>query len=359
MHYHRGDLKESVKASIRATRPRPALITLLYLVLLSLVSGLITQLLNLIFQVPDLTGQYLYLIQAGYEPEQAMSLILAYLSPGDLLAVVLLGGVVVGLITYLWQSLMNVGYEGYCLAVVRGQNPPAGSLFRAFSLADRVILTRILVGIFLLLWSLLLTVGLTAAVVLAALVGQVVPILGVVLMTAALVAYLLGVVAVSMRYVLVDFVLLDQNVSPLEAIRRGRALIRGNVGRAFVLRLSFIGWHLLQLFILVAGLAIAALTVGSQAFHMVNRLAQPSFGSVLLLVGAVLLILVVVLVLEAILALWLQPYITGSMAKLYDTLRGGIPTSLPGPAGPDSGAWSNGQPPTAPPSGKYTYRDGV
>ena len=78
--------------------------------------------------------------------------------PGVLFSIAVVG-LVMSIIVYLWQSVMGVGYEGYALALVRGEDPDAGKLFCAFPRIGGVLVTRILTGIFVFLWSLLLGVG--------------------------------------------------------------------------------------------------------------------------------------------------------------------------------------------------------
>ena len=208
-------------------------------------------------------------ILAGYEMDEAMERVLMdFMSrgPGVLFSIAVVG-LVMSIIVYLWQSVMGVGYEGYALALVRGEDPDAGKLFCAFPRIGGVLVTRILTGIFVFLWSLLLGVGLAvvivAMVVIAAVTDMVV--LPVLVMIVGVVAYEIGVVWVTMRYALADYALLDQNLSGMDAIRESRRLMQDNVGRAFVLQLSFIGWELLSIALWLTGIAALVIPISIQA----------------------------------------------------------------------------------------------
>ena len=272
MQYDRVQLKLSVKAAMRGARTRPMLMTLLFSVIVSVGTGMVNFVSRLLSGGMGGYSERLWAyILAGYEMDEAMERVLMdFMSrgPGVLFSIAVVG-LVMSIIVYLWQSVMGVGYEGYALALVRGEDPDAGKLFCAFPRIGGVLVTRILTGIFVFLWSLLLGVGLAvvivAMVVIAAVTDMVV--LPVLVMIVGVVAYEIGVVWVTMRYALADYALLDQNLSGMDAIRESRRLMQDNVGRAFVLQLSFIGWELLSIALWLTGIAALVIPISIQVAY--------------------------------------------------------------------------------------------
>lgn len=331
MEYQRVLLKQSVKQAMGQTRPRPAWITLLYLVVLFAGIYLFQRLLAPLDWWGTLSG-YFFALMWNYDLTAAEALErlgewIVGNGPQMIVAIVL-GSLVISLVTYLWRSLMGVGYQGYCLAMVRGQNPGPGTIFCAFPRIGRVLLTRILTAIFLVLWALLFTVGFAVVGLLAGLLiqwlGTVGEVLGLLLILAGLVGYLVGLVWASLRYALADYVLLDQGVYGLTAIRRSKELMRGNVGQLFVLQLSFIGWYLLM----IAAALVTALVAGWILVAQAAMLIQTGGNGVFTIAAMSMTLLLafgVILLVEGIISLWLLPYLTGSVAKFYDFWKGDRP----------------------------------
>ena len=344
MQYDRVQLKLSVKAAMRGARTRPMLMTLLFSVIVSVGTGMVNFVSRLLSGGMGGYSERLWAyILAGYEMDEAMERVLMdFMSrgPGVLFSIAVLG-LVMSIIVYLWQSVMGVGYEGYALALVRGEDPDAGKLFCAFPRIGGVLVTRILTGIFVFLWSLLLGVGLAvvivAMVVIAAVTDMVV--LPVLVMIVGVVAYEIGVVWVTMRYALADYALLDQNLSGMDAIRESRRLMQDNVGRAFVLQLSFIGWELLSIALWLTGIAALVIPISIQVAY--GRVSD--IGGMIASAGMGLLIMLVMFLGGAILSLWLSPYRTGAMAKFYDWAKGAAPKGPAGWSGPTDYNWSTRQ----------------
>lgn len=188
------------------------------------------------------------------------------------------------------------------------------------------------------MWSLLLGVGLVvvivAMVVIAAVTDMVV--LPVLVMIVGVVAYEIGVVWVTMRYALADYALLDQNLSGMDAIRESRRLMQDNVGRAFVLQLSFIGWELLSIALWLTGIAALVIPISIQVAY--GRVSD--IGGMIASAGVGLLIMLVMFLGGTILSLWLSPYRTGAMAKFYDWAKGAAPKGPAGWSGPTDYNWS-------------------
>ncbi|HJH62359.1 MAG TPA: DUF975 family protein [Firmicutes bacterium] len=341
MEYQRALLKQSVRQAMGQTRPRPAWITLLYLVVLSAGTYLFQRLLAPLNWWGALMEYFLTLVW-DYEmtTDEAMEHLGEWIvgNGPQIIVAIVLGSLVIFLVTYLWRSLMGVGYQGYCLAMVRGQNPGPGMIFCAFPQIGRVLLTRILAAIFVFLWNLLFIAGFAVVGLLAGLLiqwlGTVGEVLGLLLILAGLVGYLVGLVWASLRYALADYELLDQGVYGLTAIRRSKELMRGNVGQLFVLQLSFIGWYLLM----IAAALVIALVAGWILVAQAAMLIQTGGNGVFTIAAMSMTILLsfgVILLVEGIISLWLLPYLTGSVAKFYDFWKGCSPDP--------QGDWSMGR----------------
>ena len=315
MEYNRAQLKESVKQVMRATRPRPIWITLLYLVITTLGVTLIERLLSSLDWAGTIVSYFLNMVLNGADPEAAAQNILTWVVEGGavMILAILVGTLVTSLITYLWRSAMLVGFKGYCVAMVRGQGPKVGTLFQAFPRIGGILLTRLLVGVFAFLWSLLFTLGLVLLMMISVALAQglfAAPLL----ILIDLVAYAVAMVWLSLRYSLADYALLDGE-SGLGAIRASKKLMKGNYRRLFVLRLSFIGWYLIMFVIIIVGTSI----IGGAVLA-----AAASGGAGLFAVlGVYWVVLLVMMLAIFLVTLWLSPYITGCTARFYDFLRGG------------------------------------
>lgn len=342
MQYDRVQLKLSVKAAMRSTRTRPMLMTLLFSVIVSVGTGIVNFVGNLLNGGLGSYSERLWsYMMSGYEMEEAMErVVLDFMSrgPGVMLSIMMVS-LVMSIVTYLWQSVMGVGYEGYALSMVRGEDPDSGKLFCAFPRIGGVLVTRIFTGLFILLWSLLLGLGLAAAMVAVVVIAAVTDMvaLPVLIMIVAVAAYQIGVVWVTMRYALADYVLLDQNLSGMDAIRESKRLMQGNVGRAFVLQLSFIGWYLLSFGLVMVGIAALVVPITVQAAYG----GASDITGMIASAGVGLLVMLVALIAAAVISLWLRPYETGAMAKFYDWAKGSAaPAGPAGWNGPADYTWS-------------------
>lgn len=335
MEFNRAQLKRGVKLAMKGTRPSPVLATLAFTVLVSVVTGLMNAILGgmLTGNAHSLSDTLLFYIQMGYEFEYAMErAVLEFLGqgPGAIFGVAV-GGSVLSILVTLWQSTMNVGYEGYCLSMSRRENPPLGRIFCAFPQFAGVLLTRFLTGLFIVLWSLLVAAVWFAAamglVMVAAALGS--DLLAVLFVMVSIFALWAAAIWVTARYALVDYVLLDKNLTGLDAIRESKRLMKGNIGRYFVLQLSFFGWYLLMIGIIYA---VIFAFVGMMVYQMYAGAVNP------IAVGAMMIVLLGIIPVY-ILSLWLKPYVTGSAAAFYDWVRAGGDGA---PAGPGFGGGADG-----------------
>ena len=320
-------MKNDVKFTIGQTRPHPILIALLFSAIVYAGNWIINNLL----------GKFLFPARLSQIYEEALALLMQageyggpnidrYLGELEGLVEELAGlgaqtalvGLLLSLLTFLWTSLMSVGYKGHCLSMVRGENPPVQRLFCAFPQAGGVVIARILVSVFSFLWTLLFT--LLAAVVTGIAIALDQDVVSVLLILAAVIGCVVGCVWVVLRYALTDYALLDQNLSGGEAVRASRLLMRGNTGKLFVLGLSFFGWYLLQGLILIVGIVAAAALAGGSVAALMGSGVTPGLMELLPALGLGLIPLIPAVLIVAVLNLWLTPYITGCEARFYDTL---------------------------------------
>ena len=161
MEYNRAQLKQSVKEQIKSTRPRPLWITLLFLVVTAAGGWVINLLMSSLNWSGAIANYFLQLTVQGVEAEEAAEYILQIIlrNGAEMISLIILGSLLIAFVTYLWESLMGVGYKGYCLDVARGRQPGVGRLFQAFPRIGGVLLTRILTWVFTFLWSLLFLLG--------------------------------------------------------------------------------------------------------------------------------------------------------------------------------------------------------
>lgn len=125
-----------------------------------------------------------------------------------------------------WGSLLSialqvvtatiaVGFLIYALNVCRLQPAGIGTLFDGFSIFWRALLLRILIAIFVFLWSLL---------------------------------FLFPGIIAAYRYRMATYILIDHpEMTPLECISASKRMMSGRKWELFVLDLSFLGWALLSI----------------------------------------------------------------------------------------------------------------
>lgn len=345
MGFDRAQAKRSVRQAMKMTRPRPMLVTLLFTLMVSMSTGVLNGVLGMALTggAGDFSGLLVNYMYQGYEAEEALErAVLEMVSRGPaFLFGMVVGGMALSAIVTLWQGLLNVGYSGYALSMSRGENPPLERLFCSFPIIVPALITRVLTGVFIFLWTLLLMVGwfVLAGGVMLVSVALDLEVLMILFLVALMVVLWLGIVWVELRYALVDYVLLDKGLSGMDAIRESKRLMKGRMKDAFLLQLSFIGWYLLLVVMIYAGFFLALLPLllqigigGDAGGVVVSVLMMLGIGG-LTLVGFVAL------------SVWLRPYTTGCMARFYDWADGRVDARIGGPGfgpGPGSGGW--GQP---------------
>ena len=115
-------------------------------------------------------------------------------------------------------SAVSVGYSQFNIDIIDGKKPRLESLFESFGRWGTAIISRILIGIFTTLWSLLLIIP--------------------------------GIIA-SFSYAMTPFVIAENpGMSANEAITESKILMQGNKWKLFCLELSFFGLYILAAFTL-------------------------------------------------------------------------------------------------------------
>ncbi|MBD5118029.1 MAG: DUF975 family protein [Clostridiales bacterium] len=342
MEYHRAQLKRKARQAMKYQRPRPMLVTLLFTIIVSIGTQVVNGILRAASGGNDVTGMYAELVvRQQRDPLAAIQYMVVYFGPQRLALALFVGFVLAALIATLWADFMRTGYHKFCLAMVRGEQPQTDALFGHFPRWGGVLFTKLLAGVFRALWGLLLGAAMFGLIFITILLLDS-PVMGMILILAIYIAYAVGLAWVTLRYAMVDFVIVDQGLTGMDAIWESKRLMRenGNTGRLFVLELSFIGWHLLEAGIIIAcamPMLLSAVRMGAYGPSAAG-IPIETFG----ILAGLGLLLVAWLIL-AIFNLWLTPYITGAKALFYDCIRGVDSTPAGGYGWGPSGGWGQRQ----------------
>lgn len=368
MLYDRVRLKQDARAAMAHANPKTWLVTLVFLLLTGTVSGTLGAL------APNPLGEYVSAVTIGVLEKGSYQPTLGDLLPGGaapaigamgLTVVFSLAAVVV---SALFSIVMSYGYCRYALEVSRREAyTGVGSLFKGFPRLPAAIGSSVLVGIFSLLWGLLIygiDVFITVLVLFLTDGSRVGTWIGLaVLFIAATLVHTL----VTYRYCLTPYFVMDDAKLPaLQAVGASIQTMKGNAWRRFVLSLSFLGWELLRWLITLAVAAVGGvfvfLIVGSGLGGLAH-LDQGSYAqmgmAVMGLAVAVLVIVLAAVLVQLPLELWLISYKNVAYAGFYQLLTGKKEEAVvPAPAPVTGSAYFvNTQPamPTAaaePPAGK-------
>lgn len=194
----RPQLKREARAILGKARVSPWLVALLYIVLVTILSGLSLY----------VSGSLVVLLRENFP-----SMIL----PGWLLRPLFFPTWLIAFVSIAVSLLSNVLYAGWVLyhqTVRRGSEAPCSTLFDGFSFAGKVILLQLVESIFVALWAMLFVIP--------------------------------GIVAIY-RYRFALYNLCENpEIGIFEAIGMSKAQTRGFKADLFILDLSFIGWNFLS-----------------------------------------------------------------------------------------------------------------
>lgn len=291
MRIDRPQLKQMARENIAGAHPSARLVTLVYILLTTVLTGVIQTFMGSPMQtVTELIAQ-------GYDPQWA---IYATFSTVSLPLVAF-----VSILLALYNSVMSFGYVAYCLRLSHNQEHAGyGTLLEGFSMVGRVILTHILVAVFTFLWGLALSIPF---VIIGGLVIAFGGALGVLLFIVLYIAFFVGVLYFALRYVMADYCLFDNPEGGcLEAISTSKELMQGRKWEYVVLGLSFLGWLLLVLVLSGIGGAIGSAIGGIGGSEILGAWIGLIVGELVALP----------------LNLWLTPYMGCTFAHYYNACSG-------------------------------------
>ena len=121
-----------------------------------------------------------------------------------------------GIVIFVISGPLMLGYYGFCIKLRRGEEVEVSDVFEGFKNFGSAFLLQLLMSIFVLLWTLLLIIP--------------------------------GIIA-GIRYSQAFLILYDNpGISPIDALRESKKMMKGNKWKFFILSLSFIGWAILCAF---------------------------------------------------------------------------------------------------------------
>ncbi len=126
------------------------------------------------------------------------------------------------IIAFIVGGAAELGYCKFNMKLIKGNDPKFNDLFSHFDLIGKALGLRIVIGIFIFLWTLLLVIP--------------------------------GIIA-TYRYSMAFYIMEERpSMGILDAISESKELMIGNKFRFFCLQISFIGWAILCIFTLGIGL---------------------------------------------------------------------------------------------------------
>ncbi len=159
------------------------------------------------------------------------------------LAFVGIFALVFGAVYFFLGSVVDVGYKRFNLDLIGGETPAIRTLFAYFKSWSSAVVTKLLVGIFTFLWSLLFIIP--------------------------------GIIA-SYSYAMTSYILAENpGLSARDAINESKRLMRGNKWRLFCLRFSFFGWMLLALLTCGLGFIVLSPYMAAAEAAFYNEIAHP------------------------------------------------------------------------------------
>lgn len=306
MEFDRTRIKEEAKARMRQTRPRPWQVSLAYVIPLFLLPFLLILLLSLFIALP-------------ISPLHGLTD-----SPSVWSTVLFL----IYLIALAPLVLLQAGYCFYSIKLWRREPTGYRDLLYGCSVFKKVFALWGLLLLLSLLWSLPFFLITVIAPLIPRYVSD--PSLQRWLILLPMAGAYILIFSRMLYYSLSLHVLVDHpDYTARQVLKESRILMAGQRWRLFLFFLSFIGWYLLE-YVIVYVVSIA----GVLLFFPVLFLAPSDTAIVLLF----LLILLLFLASTTLLLLWLLPYVSTSLAGIYDCLQGRplIPPAPPwnGPSAP-------------------------
>jgi len=192
-------LKASARKQMRENAPTIFFISIIFIIIGTVIS-------ELEFRVPDTANAIdIYIQKLAAGDLQTAGSIYSYLRPS---------GIPIAAILWLLYSVIDAGYKSYCLNISRGLNGEYKDIFNGFLYMGKILLIRILISVFTILWTLL---------------------------------FIFPGIAAAYRYRQAFYILFDDpQKGALQCIRESKHLMHGKKLDLFLLDLSFIGWWALD-----------------------------------------------------------------------------------------------------------------
>lgn len=219
-------------------------------------------------------------------------------------------GMFFNILIVLFEWVLSFGYIRYGLHLADRTEAGRGEVLSGFSETGRVILMDLIVFGFGMLWYLAILAAAMAPIFVVSMISglalsgmsEAAITVGLWVIVGVFVAVILVALFLLMvRYALSSYILADDgSISPLNAVRRSRLLLRGRNKELFFLQLSFLGWNLLSILIYVA-LTYAGGKIADTTGLWWMTTVFSSLGSLA----------------QIPLLLWLQPYMTTTYALYY------------------------------------------
>jgi len=196
------NLKATARKLIFENTPKLIIISLIYIVIVSVISELQYRLPGTVTGLDQIVNR----LGAGEIP--SLNLFISSFR---------LTGAALALLLYLLTPAIDVGYMSYCLKTSRKQEAGYKDIIDGFSLLGKTLLISVITKVFLFLWALL---------------------------------FLLPAIPAAYRYRQAYYILLDDpGKGVMQCIRESKAMMRGNKLDLFLLDLSFLGWSILNLLV--------------------------------------------------------------------------------------------------------------
>ncbi|MBR1457559.1 MAG: DUF975 family protein [Oscillospiraceae bacterium] len=203
MFIDRPELKRQARGIIRASNPKVIYASLIFIVLSALFSYLSSRLTGVSYEQ---FARYMQYMQEG-------SVNYARAALDDLRPST--GAELISTVLELAELIVGVGFTVFLFNTVRRTGAVYGNLLDGFGPYFRLVVLRLVMGVFIALWSLLF--------------------------------FFPGIIA-AYRYSMAPYVMLDHpDYSIMQCIRESKQMTNGYKGKLFLLDLSFIGWLLLTM----------------------------------------------------------------------------------------------------------------
>lgn len=219
------------------------------------------------------------------------------------------------LLLNLYTTVVRFGLCLWALWTYRQLDPDTNSLMQGFSVAGRVVLMNLGIYTRMLGWYLLVgfTLSIPVLVLLLSGAGAGIGMFTLLLFFAGLIA---TIVILRLRYALAPYLLADRpDDGPSAPIHRSAALMRGWKRELFRLELSFLGWHLINLFLSLI-VTLFFLDRAGLSFPQII-LDQTQYQQAMTVINSLPVFFLTTVVTIPV-TLWLLPYQETARAGFYD-----------------------------------------